>query len=71
MARDGALRLLHDSALHQHPDVAVELLLLRIRRLGQIVEEHRYGGDVLASPCKPQGTIDIRDYGLLDLLGAR
>jgi hypothetical protein len=36
MARRGALRLLHGSALHQRLDVVVELLLLRICRLGQI-----------------------------------
>jgi hypothetical protein len=33
----GAFRLLYGSTLHQHPDVAVELLLLRVYRLRQVV----------------------------------
>jgi hypothetical protein len=32
----GTLRLLHGDTLHQHPDVAVELLLLGVHWLGQV-----------------------------------
>jgi hypothetical protein len=69
MVRGGALRLLHGSSLHQRPDVAVELLLMRIRKLRQIAQEHYFDGDVLAGPCKLQGTNGVRVDGLLDLSG--
>jgi hypothetical protein len=47
----------------------VELLLLRVHRLEQVAQEHRYCGDVLAGPRKLQGVIGICDNGLLDLTG--
>jgi hypothetical protein len=56
--------------LHQRSDVAVELLLLRVCRLGQFAQEHRCTGDVLPSPHKLQGPVGVCDDGLLDLIGA-
>jgi hypothetical protein len=49
VARRRSFRLLHSGTLRQHPDVTVELLLLRVRGLGQFAHEHRCGGDVLLS----------------------
>jgi hypothetical protein len=49
LAQHGAFCLLHGSMLHQYPDVAVELLLLMVRRFGQVALEHRCGSDVLPS----------------------
>jgi hypothetical protein len=46
---------------------AVDLLLLRVRRLGQVAQEHRCGGDVLPSPRKLWWAIGICDDVLLDL----
>jgi hypothetical protein len=64
-ARRGAFRLLHGSTFRQRPDVAVELLLLRVCRLRQVAQEHRCSGDVLAGPRKLRGFVG--DNGLLDL----
>jgi hypothetical protein len=56
-ASRGAFRLLHGGMLHQHLDVAVELLLLRVRRLGQVAQEHICGDDVLPGPRKLRGPL--------------
>jgi hypothetical protein len=56
--------------LHQRPDVAVELLLLWVRKLGQVAQKRHCGSDVLPGPCKLQGAIGVHDDGLLDLTGA-
>jgi hypothetical protein len=66
----GAFRLLHGGTLHQRSDVAVELLLLRVCRLEQVVQEYRCSGDVLPGPRKPRGAVGICDDDLLDLAGA-
>jgi hypothetical protein len=57
--------------LHHRPDIAVELLLLVVRRLGLVASEHRSDGDVLSGPHKLRGAIGFRNDGLLDLIGAR
>jgi hypothetical protein len=71
VAGSRAFRLLHGGTLQHRPDVAVELLLLRVCRLGQIAQEHRCVSDVLPSLCKLRLATDVRDDGLLDLTGAR
>jgi hypothetical protein len=48
----------------------VELLLLRVRRLGQVAQEHRINSDVLPGSCKLRGSVGIFDHGQLDLTGA-
>jgi hypothetical protein len=49
----------------------VELLLLRVCRPGQVVQEHRCGGDVLSGLRKQRGAVGVHDDGLLDLTGTR
>jgi hypothetical protein len=38
---------------------------------GQVVQEHRCGGDVLSSLRKLRGAVGIHDDGQLDLMGTR